>query len=115
MDVLNLIKNYLALYLIDHGFIRAIYPNMHKVSEGLFRSSQPSPRQLANIKKKHGIKTIINLRGENGLAAYKLEKKFHSAIKNMDASRFSKGVARIKENKEVKQTLKTITGEYKED
>ena len=47
--------------------------------------------------------------------AYKLEKKFHSAIKNMDASRFSKGVARIKENKEVKQTLKTITGEYKED
>ena len=31
--------------------------------------------------------------------AYKLEKKFHSAIKNMDASRFSKGVARIKENK----------------
>jgi hypothetical protein len=33
----------------------------------------------------------------------------------MDASRFSKGVARIKENKEVKQTLKTITGEYKED
>ena len=47
--------------------------------------------------------------------AYKLEKKFHSAIKNTDASRFSKGVARIKENKEVKQTLKTITGEYKED
>ena len=47
--------------------------------------------------------------------AYKLEKKFHSAIKNMDASRLSKGVARIKENKEVKQTLKTITGEYKED
>ena len=27
------------------------------------------------IKKKYGIKTIINLRGENGLAAYKLEKK----------------------------------------
>ncbi|MEK9907443.1 MAG: hypothetical protein VW540_06650 [Gammaproteobacteria bacterium] len=48
---------------------------MHKVSDGLFRSSQPSPRQLANFKKKYGIKTIINLRGENGLAAYKLEKK----------------------------------------
>ena len=47
--------------------------------------------------------------------AYKLEKKFHSSIKNMDASKFSKGVARIKENKEVKQNLKTIDGEYKED
>ena len=28
--------------------------------------------------------------------AFKLEKKFHSAIKNMDASKFSKGVNRIK-------------------
>ena len=75
MRLFNFIKNYLGLYLIDHGFVRAVYPNMHKVSQGLFRSGQPSPRQLKNIKKKYGIKTIINLRGENGLAAYRLEKK----------------------------------------
>ena len=48
--------------------------------------------------------------------AYKLEKRFNSAIKNMDASKFSKGVARIKENKDIKQNvLKTIDGEYKVD
>ena len=47
--------------------------------------------------------------------AFKLEKKFHSALKNMDASKFSRGVARIKENKYVKQNLKTVDGEYKED
>ena len=48
--------------------------------------------------------------------AYKLEKKFHSAIKNMDASKFSKGVARIKENKHIKDNvLKIKDGEYKED
>ena len=48
--------------------------------------------------------------------AFKLEKRFHSALKNMDAAKFSKGVARIKENKEIKQNiLKTIDGEYKED
>ena len=48
--------------------------------------------------------------------AYKLEKKFNSAIKNMDASKFSKGVARIKENQDVKRNvLKTIDGEYQED
>ena len=46
----------------------------------------------------------------------KLEKKFNSAIKNMDASKFSKGVARIKENKDVKlNVLKIKDGEYKED
>jgi hypothetical protein len=48
--------------------------------------------------------------------AFKLEKKFHSALKNMDASKFSKGVARIKENKEIKtNVLKIRDGEYKED
>ena len=48
--------------------------------------------------------------------AFKLEKKFNSAIKNMDASKFSKGVARIKENRDVKENLLKIKdGEYKED
>ena len=48
--------------------------------------------------------------------AFKLEKKFNSAIKNMDASKFSKGVARIKENKDIKaNVLKIKDGEYKED
>ena len=37
--------------------------------------------------------------------AFKLEKKFNSAIKNMDASKFSKGVARIKENRDVKENV----------
>ena len=48
--------------------------------------------------------------------AFKLEKKFNSAIKNMDASRFTKGVARIKENRDVKENLLKIKdGEYQED
>ena len=48
--------------------------------------------------------------------AFKLEKKFNLAIKNMDASKFSKDVARIKENKDIKENLLKIRdGEYKED
>ena len=48
--------------------------------------------------------------------AYKLEKRFHSSIKNMDAKKFSRGVARIKENKDIKNNvLKIKDGEYKED
>jgi len=48
--------------------------------------------------------------------AYKLEKRFHSSIKNMDAKKFSRGVARIKENKDIKDNvLKIKDGEYKED
>ena len=48
--------------------------------------------------------------------AFKLEKKFNSAIKNMDASKFSRGVARIKENQDIKANiLKIKDGEYRED
>ena len=48
--------------------------------------------------------------------AYKLEKRFHSSIKNMDRNKFTKGVARIKENRDVKNNvLKIKDGEYKED
>ena len=48
--------------------------------------------------------------------AYKLEKRFHSSIKNMDGKKFAKGVARIKENKDIKNNvLKIKDGDYKED
>ena len=48
--------------------------------------------------------------------AFKLEKKFNSAIKNMDASKFSRGVARLKENQDIKDNvLKIKDGEYQED
>ena len=48
--------------------------------------------------------------------AYKLEKRFHNSIKNMDSNKFSKGVARIKENRDIKDNiLKIKDGEYKED
>ena len=72
---LKIVKDYLSLYIIDHGFIRALYPNIHSIDKQMYRSSQPSPKQLKLFKKKYGLKTIINLRGENGLSAYSLEKE----------------------------------------
>src|SRR5210317_211239 len=48
--------------------------------------------------------------------AFKLEKKFNSALKNMDAFKFSKSVARLKEHQKIKKNiLKIRDGEYKED
>ena len=52
----------------------------------------------------------------NSETAYKLEKRFHSSIRNMDSNKFAKGVARIKENKDIKDNvLKIKDGDYKED
>jgi protein tyrosine/serine phosphatase len=45
--------------------------NFHTVIEGqLYRSAQPTPSQLDTYVKEHGIKTIINLRGEKQNAAW---------------------------------------------
>ncbi len=76
----KIIKDYLSMYFVDHGFVRAIYPNLHSIDHLMYRSSQPSPKQLRDLKKKYGLKTIINLRGENGLSAYNLEKEACSKL-----------------------------------
>ena len=48
--------------------------------------------------------------------AYKFEKRFQNSIKTMYQTKFSKGIAIIKENKDVKNNLLKIKdGEYQED
>ena len=50
------------MWLVDHGFIRDVYCNVHRVSEGVWRSAQPAPHHLRAAKAR-GIRTILNLRG----------------------------------------------------
>jgi protein tyrosine/serine phosphatase len=59
---------------IDHSVFRAIYPNRHRVGAGLWRAAQPSPAQIAWAAR-HGIRTIINLRGRRECASYILEEE----------------------------------------
>jgi protein tyrosine/serine phosphatase len=47
----------------DYAFFRVPYPNAHWIGSDLVRSSQPWPFQLRRWRDQ-GIKTIINLRGE---------------------------------------------------
>lgn len=51
-----------SMWLVDHGFIRDIYCNIHRISDRAWRSAQPSPRHL-RWAKDNGIKTVVNLRG----------------------------------------------------
>jgi protein tyrosine phosphatase (PTP) superfamily phosphohydrolase (DUF442 family) len=54
----------LALTFVDHGFIRAVYCNRHRVTDTLWRSAQPGPSHL-RWAKENGVKTVLNLRGRN--------------------------------------------------
>jgi uncharacterized protein (TIGR01244 family) len=64
------------LFLIVGGYsiYLAATTNFHAVVAGeVYRSSQPSPQALADIEKRYGIKTIINLRGEGEARWYRDE------------------------------------------
>jgi len=50
------------LFLGDHGFLRKIYDNSHKISDKVWRTYQPSPARLKEWRDM-GVKTVINLRG----------------------------------------------------
>jgi protein tyrosine/serine phosphatase len=61
------------LAIIDHGVFRFIYANRHKVSDKAWRSSQPSPSDIAYFARR-GVRTIVNLRGDRDCGSYRLER-----------------------------------------
>lgn len=60
------------MLVYDHGFLRELYANRHQIAEGVWRSSQPSPRAVRRLAKE-GIRTIFNLRGHSHRGSYALE------------------------------------------
>jgi uncharacterized protein (TIGR01244 family) len=65
---------HLEMLFVDHGFIRVIYSNTHRVSPRMFRSAQLTPGQIERAAAR-GIKTIINLRGQRDCGSYLLQKE----------------------------------------
>ncbi len=55
--------DYIDLFIIDHGWIRALLNNnFYRIDDGVYRSGQPSPRLLKSYVVNYKIKTIVNLR-----------------------------------------------------
>jgi protein tyrosine/serine phosphatase len=63
---------WLDLSVVDHGFIRSVYSNTHRVTPELWRSSQPAPYQLRRFADR-GVRTVVNLRGASDTGSYALE------------------------------------------
>ena len=63
------------MVLGDHGFLRESFQNLHAISDEMWRSNQPNPRQVEEHARRRGIKTIINLRGPSTRGYYLLEKE----------------------------------------
>ncbi len=49
--------------LVDHGCLRLLYSNRHRLDDQMWRSAQPGRRAL-RWARDQGIRTVLNLRGE---------------------------------------------------
>ena len=52
-----------SLLLSDHGALRLVWKNRHRVTPRLWRSAQPSPLDIAWARRA-GIRTVLSLRGD---------------------------------------------------
>jgi hypothetical protein len=78
------------------------------------------PENFVESRASHIIDSAINLvhyirENFDSQTAYTLEKKFNSAIKNLDSKKFRRGVNRLKELKDVKNSLIVKQGEFKNE
>jgi protein tyrosine phosphatase (PTP) superfamily phosphohydrolase (DUF442 family) len=62
------------MLVVDHGFVRIIYPNEHKVDDQLWRSAQPNPSDIEHFARQ-GVRTVVNLRGGREHGAWPLQKE----------------------------------------
>lgn len=62
------------MLLLDVGALRLVYPNRHKLAEGMWRSAQPLPHHIAKLSRL-GVQTVVNLRGEHTSPTYHIERK----------------------------------------
>ncbi len=62
----------LHYHLFDHAFLRVFWTNFWPVAPGVYRSNQPTDARFQRYAEM-GIKTVINLRGEDDHAHYLFE------------------------------------------
>ncbi|NPA11846.1 MAG: dual specificity protein phosphatase family protein [Epsilonproteobacteria bacterium] len=74
------LKEIFKLLKEEHNLLNLFWVNFGKVDDGVYRSAQLLPWRLKKILKKHNIKTVINLRGNNKNYMYKLEKDICSNL-----------------------------------
>jgi uncharacterized protein (TIGR01244 family) len=100
---------WLNMMLADHGLIRLVYPNRHRVDNKLWRSAQPLPRDIAWAAR-NGIRTVVNLRGGREFGCWPLEKEACEAagIRLVDMPLYARGVPRVEALRWARELFDTI-------
>ncbi|MGL4440166.1 MAG: tyrosine-protein phosphatase [Bosea sp. (in: a-proteobacteria)] len=67
-------RAWLNMLFADHGIIRLVYLNRHKVTPRFERAAQPGPHDIERFAK-DGIRTLVNLRGGRENGAWPLQRE----------------------------------------
>lgn len=97
---------YIDMLLIDYGIVRMVYNNRHRVGPDAWRSAQPAPHQIAWAAKR-GIRTVINLRGEQSYGTRWLEQQAcaRHGVKLVDLTLRSRAAPTRAEFRSIKELL----------
>jgi len=92
----------------EHSLIK--YLNFHKVDDDLYRSAQPSTKELRKIINKYNIKTIINLRGPEKIKILEQEREICKQLNvNLVEIKYSsRGIPSYNIVKQTKEILSSI-------
>jgi protein tyrosine/serine phosphatase len=84
----------LHYHVFDHAFLRMFWTNFFEIAPGVYRSNQPTHSRFVKYKEM-GIKTIVNLRGEDKYAHYLFEKETceELGLKLMNAKLWARNAA----------------------
>ena len=105
------LADWLSLMLIDHGILRLLYSNRWRLSGGLYRGNQPYPWTLSRGVRRLGLRTVVNLRGENDqLGWYRLERETCQSLglNLVNLQVFSRGLIDQAAFDDVVQAIRTI-------
>jgi glycosyltransferase involved in cell wall biosynthesis len=104
-------KDWQNLLLTDHGILRLIYKNRFRLPGGLFRSNQPSPNDVVYMVKRYGVRTVVNLRGENsqqGWFRLEVHACSNAGLERQDAVVYSRGLLETPEIENLQRLIQTI-------
>ena len=94
----------------DHAFLRVWWQNAHWISDEMVRTNQPWPFQI-RAWARHGIKTIVNLRGGMGSSFHQLERDAcaRAGIKLENFTVTSRGAPTLEQVAGAKELFERIT------
>lgn len=101
---------YFEMLVLDYGIARVLYNNQHKISPEAWRSAQPAPHHIRKAARA-GVKTVINLRGDQSFGTTWLEERAcrQNGLKLVNFKLRSRAAPSREELHAIRQLLESIS------